>query len=320
MNIDFLETFMEVVRLGSLSEAARRLGISQSAISQQLQRLEQEIGLRLIDRSERGAVLTPAGRRFHRFAESVVRSRRQLGRDLDEMRGDVVGDLALAASTIPGEFILPSLLAEFRRLHPAVTAAVTMASSATVIERLDEGEFDIGFVGMLPSGHGLEAFPVGRDTIVLVVPPSHPLAGRPTVGAADLRGQPFVLREASSGTQRHVEMAMRPLGLDLSRSDAGLRLGASQAIVSSVEAGLGIGFVSSLAAEKSLALGRLRAVPVDGLELGREFFCVYRPGRIELRLEREFLAFAREWAARQPSDISSWAGGSSVVATTRPGQ
>jgi DNA-binding transcriptional LysR family regulator len=299
MNTDFLETFLEVVRLGSLSEAARRLGISQSAISQQLQRLEQEIGLQLIDRSERGAVLTPAGRRFHRFAEAVVAAKGELARDLDEMRDDVIGSLVLASSTIPGEFLVPRLLSEFRRLHPAVVATVTMLPSLTVVERLNAGDFDIGFSGLPPAGSGLEAFPVGSDTIVLVVPAAHPLAGRPSVTVAELRGQPFVLREETSGTQRSVEAALRPLGLDLGRPGNGLRLGTTQAVVSAIEAGLGIGFISDLAVEKSVALGRLRVLSVDGVAVKRRFFCVYRPRRIELRLEREFLAFAREWGSRQ---------------------
>jgi DNA-binding transcriptional LysR family regulator len=120
MNIEHLKTFQEIVRLGSFSEVARKLGISQPAVSFQVQKLEQELGIRLIDRSQRTISLTQAGHRLLRFAETVASEREKLGKDLEQMREYISGDLHIEASTIPGEFLLPALLAEFKKRHPAV--------------------------------------------------------------------------------------------------------------------------------------------------------------------------------------------------------
>ena len=119
MNIDHLKTFQEVVRLGSFSEVAKKLDISQPAVSFQIQRLEQELGIRLIDRSQRAIKLTSAGRRILHFAESVEIEREQLRHDLEQMREDISGDLLIAASTIPGEYLLPPLLAKYKKQYPS---------------------------------------------------------------------------------------------------------------------------------------------------------------------------------------------------------
>ena len=111
MNLDHLKTFQEVVRLGSFSEVARKLAISQPAVSFQIQKLEHELGTRLIDRSQRAITLTAAGKRLLNFAESIEKERDLLQHDLEHMREEVSGDLRIAASTIPGEFLLPRLLA-----------------------------------------------------------------------------------------------------------------------------------------------------------------------------------------------------------------
>src|SRR4030042_983894 len=119
MNIEHLKTFREIVRLGSFSEAAKELGISQPAVSFQIQKLEQELGIRLIDRSQRAIMPTKAGKRLLRFAEAVEGEREKLKQDLEHMREDISGDLLIAASTIPGEYLRPKLLAKFKQRHPS---------------------------------------------------------------------------------------------------------------------------------------------------------------------------------------------------------
>ena len=122
MNLDYLRTYLEVARLGSFSEAAKRLGITQPAVSFQIQRLEQELGVRLVDRSQKAISMTEAGKRLLRFADSVDQEHEHLLQDLDNLRQEVSGDLVIAASTIPGEFLLPPILAEFKAKHPAIRA------------------------------------------------------------------------------------------------------------------------------------------------------------------------------------------------------
>jgi DNA-binding transcriptional LysR family regulator len=163
MNIDYLKTFREVVRLGSFSEVAKNLSITQPAVSFQIQKLEQQLSIRLIDRTQRTITPTAAGKRLLRFAESVESDREQLLKDLAEMRDEVSGDLVIAASTIPGEYVLPPLLADFKKLHPAVRVQVDVSDSLTVINGVSSNTYEVGFCGVPPEGHGLTSFKISED-------------------------------------------------------------------------------------------------------------------------------------------------------------
>ena len=298
MNLDNLKTFLEVVKLGSFSEVAKKLAISQPAVSFQIQKLEQELGIRLIDRTQRAITLTAAGKRLLRFAESVESEREHLQHDLAQMREEVSGDLLIAASTIPGEFLLPPLLAKFKQMHPAVRVQVAISDSLTVINGVRDNAYEIGFCGMTPEGQDLESLKVAEDEIVLIVFPEHPFARRSEVTPAELEGEPLIFREATSGTQRNLETHLSRAGLDLRKWVPTLILGTTQAVVSAVAAGAGIAFVSNLAIKKSLALGLVRQVGVSGLSLNRDFYCIYRQERVVSRLLEEFITFVQIEASR----------------------
>ena len=186
MNLEYLKTYLEVVRLGSFSEVAKRLSISQPAVSFQIQKLERDLGVRLIDRGQKTIKLTDAGKRLVRFAEVVEKEQVRLMRDLDQLREEVTGNIIIAASTIPGEILLPPILGEFKALHPSVGARVDVSDSLTVISGVQSGAYDLGFCGTAPEGKELDYFKVAEDEIVLIVFPEHPFAKRkrmPLMGA-----------------------------------------------------------------------------------------------------------------------------------------
>ncbi len=293
MNIDHLKTFQEVVRLGSFSEVAKKLAISQPAVSFQIQKLEHELGIRLIDRTQRAITLTAAGKRLLKFAESVEAERDSLRADLDHMREEVSGDLLIAASTIPGEFLLPVLLAGFKQRHPAVKIQVDVSDSITVINGVRDNTYEVGFCGMPPEGQGLASFKIASDEIVLIVFPEHPFARKGEISPDELEGEPFIFREATSGTQLSLEDRLSLGGLDMRKWSPNLVLGSTQAVVSAVSAGAGIAFVSNLAIQKSLTLGMIRQVGVRGLRLSRDFYCIYRQERVVSRLLEGFINFVR---------------------------
>jgi len=297
MNLDYLRTYIELVKLGSFSEVARKLSISQPAVSFQIQKLERELGVRLIDRSQKTITVTAAGRRLLQFAESVEGERQHLKHDLDQLREEVTGDLLIVSSTIPGEFLLPSLLAGFKALHPAVRAQVAVSDSLTVINGVRDNAYEVGFCGIAPEGHDLESLKIAEDEIVLIVFPEHPFAGRSEVFLTELEGEPFIFREGTSGTQRNLETLLSRAGFDLRKWVPHLVLGTTQAVVSAVEARAGIAFVSDLAIKKSLSLGLVRQIQVKGLRLSRDFHCIYRKGQLGSRLLEEFVAFVQTEAS-----------------------
>ncbi|MBE0479959.1 MAG: LysR family transcriptional regulator [Dehalococcoidia bacterium] len=293
MNLDYLKTYIEILRLGSFSEAAKKLNLSQPAISFQVHKLERDLGVRLIDRGQKPVTPTEAGRLLLRFAESVERERSLLVQELDRVREQVTGNLNIIASTIPGEILLPRILHEFTLIHPSTGASVEISDSATVISNVQDGTFDIGFAGIAPDGRDLDSFKIGEDEIVLIVPPGHPLAGKDAVSVMDLAGENFICRSETSGTRQSLDAILSRAGASAGKLTSNLILGTTQAVVSAVEAGVGISFVSSLAIAKSLQLDLVKTVPVREIDLRRDFFCLYREERVVSRLLSEFIAFLR---------------------------
>jgi DNA-binding transcriptional LysR family regulator len=291
MNLDHLRTFLEVIRLQSFSEVAKKLSISQPAVSFQIQKLERDLGVRLIDRSQKSITVTEAGKRLLRFANAVEEERSQLLHDIDQLRQEVTGDLIIAASTIPGEFLLPPILSEFKARHPTIGIQVAISDSLAVINHVQSGTYEVGFCGIAPQDEELEVFRIAEDEIVLIVFPEHPFAQRQDVSLMEIAGEPLIFREETSGTQRNLESLLLKAGVDLGQYKPKLILGTTQAVVSAVEARVGIAFVSSLAIKKSVALNLVKVVKVGGLKLRRDFFCIYRKERMVSRLLEEFIAF-----------------------------
>jgi molybdate transport repressor ModE-like protein len=295
MNIEHLKTFREIARLGSFSGVAKELGISQPAVSFQIQKLEQELGTRLIDRSQRAVTLTSAGQRLLRFSEEVEGDYKKLQHDLEEIREDVSGDLNIAASTIPGEYLLPPLLAKFKQQHPAVKIQVMVTDSLTVINRVRDNVYEVGFCGIEPDGKDLEFFKIGSDEITLIVFSGHPFAGRGEITPDELAGEHFIFREETSGTQRNLENILSKAGFDIRKWSPQLVLGSTQAVIAAVAAGAGIAFVSSVAVRRGATMAAVREVKVRGLQTHRDFYCIYRKERIVSRSLNEFIRFAQTY-------------------------
>lgn len=293
MNLEYLRTYIEVIRFGSFSEVAKKLSISQPAVSFQIQKLEQELGVRLIDRRQKKLMMTEAGKRLLAFAKLFDKEHQALVHDFEYLREEIIGNLSIAASTIPGDFILPPILSEFKGRHPAVNIQVAATDSARVIEAVKSGEYDIGFCGVSPEDQELEAFKIAEDEIVLIVFPEHPFAGRKRVFFLELDAEPLIFREPTSGTQRSVETLLLNAGFDLSQCKPMLVLGTSEAVVTAVEAKSGIAFVSNLAIKKSVALGLVKVVAVEGVTLKRGFWCIYRKQMLASRLLEEFILFVK---------------------------
>jgi len=293
MNLDHLKTYIEVVTTGNFSEVAKKLGISQPAVSFQIQKLEQDLGVRLIDRKQKKLTLTEPGKRLLFFAQKVQDEYTGMLEDMNQLREDVVGNLFISASTIPGDFILPPMLSEFKTLHPSVQIQVAVSDSGQVIEDVETGTYDVGFCGILPEHREMEAVKIGEDEIVLIVAAGHPFAGRKSVSFMEIGDEPFIAREETSGTQKNVAALLKKAGFDINLLKPSLTLGTTEAVVSAVESRSGIAFVSNYAIKKSLSLNMVNAVSVEGLTLKRDFYCIYRKERIVSRLLDEFISFIK---------------------------
>ena len=304
MDITHVRTVLEIIKRGSFSEAASALNISQPAVSLHVQRLERELGARLLDRGGSRVHLTQHGEAFLKHARRIDAAEADMREDIARLAHDLTGTLRLAASTIPGEFLLPSLLADFTALHHNVVTDLSVSDTEAVISALENGTRDVGFTGAPVSRSNLTQKPVYKDALALVVPASHPLAGRSSVSVADLADERLIARESGSGTMASIRRILTESGLDPQRWSPGVVLGSTQAVLSGVEAGLGISFVSALAARRGVHAGTIAIVPVDGLTLERDLYMVYAQDHISTRLLEEFTRFAGEWLAHADEHIS----------------
>jgi DNA-binding transcriptional LysR family regulator len=294
MNIRYLRTFCSVARTGSFTETARRLGITQSAVSLQLQKLEREFGAHLVDRSRHPVGLTPAGEALLTEGELILLRYDSALEAVHRASGEVAGTLRLTASTIPAEYLLPRLLVGFVRLYPAVVPELSVSDSAGVYERLAEGSAAFGFTGARRDDLGLAHEPFAEDDIVMVALPGLAPA---SVGLSGLASLPLLVREEGSGTLLTVRGKLRAAGVNLAEVRPVMRLGSTQAVLTAVRAGGGAGFVSRLAAAASLADGSLQEIRVEGLELKRTLWLAYDAGRAVGGLRRAFLGFLRAQGA-----------------------
>lgn len=294
MNLDHLRTFVAVVEQGSFSAAARARRISQPAVTKQVQRMESELGLALMVRGPKRQVeLTPAGERLLAYAREILQQWEALDRDLADLREIGQGTLVLAASTIPGEYVLPGLLAAFRAEYPQIEVHMTVSDTEEVATKVLSDQADVGVLGSTLTRPGLRLERLTGDEIVLAVPPGHAFARRGSVTVDELHDEPLILREEGSGTRRSVETALSAAGYCLPQDKVVLNLGSTQAILQAVTQGLGLGFVSARAVAQGQADGRLASVRLAGVDLRRDLYLAYLPQREGDPLVTRFLGFIR---------------------------
>jgi DNA-binding transcriptional LysR family regulator len=294
MDLTQLRVFTVVARCSSLTAAAQELGLSQSTVSRTVQRAEEELGVQLLHRRGRSVALSPAGQRFLLWAESTLNRYRSMREELAGPVEGLSGRLRIAASTTPGEFLVPGLVSSFTTVHQGVEAEIAIADSDGVRRRLSARRAEVGFVGSPADDDRYLHEPIGEDEVVLVVPAGHRLAGRGRVGLRELDGERFVAREAGSGTRATFEAALARRGLPAPRFEVAMTLGSTEAVLSAVQDGCGVGLVSSLALARR-APGRVAVSRIRELSLRRRLYLVTERNR---RLAPAAAGFV-DWVRRQ---------------------
>lgn len=290
MRTEDLTALEAVAEAGSLTLAAHRLGSSQPTVSRQLQRLEAELGTALLTRQGRGVRLTPPGERVVAFARERLEAEEALRAELSQGSTQIRGVVRVIASTTPGDYLVPELVARFAEHHPTVRAEVEVVDSAAVPGAVLDHRADVGFAGRANPDERLVHVPVATDEIVLAVPAAHRLAGRSQAALAALAGERLIWREEGSGTQRTFMEALAQAGVELPAGSATASLGSTQAVVSAVRAGLGIGVVSQRALAGHNGQG-VAAVRIDGVPIRRHLWMVYEAGGPRPGPQSAFISF-----------------------------
>lgn len=273
-----LKVFRTVAEQENFRKASELLNITQPAVSQQVHALEEELGATLFDRSGSRVSLTPAGRVLLKYAQRVAAMAAEAETELAATQGEMAGELRIGASTTVAQYILPRMLARFRRYHPKVTISVISGNTEWAAEALLRGEIGAGVIEGPASSAGIHRQKLLDDRMALIVPGGHAWAKQESVALKKLPEIPLLMRERGSGSRRVVEVALRKAGLRMGQLQIEMELDTTGAIIAGVEAGLGAGIVSLVAVEKEVRMGVVRALPVEGLEIVRPITLIRRAG------------------------------------------
>lgn len=291
MDIHVLELFCKIVELGSFSKAADAVYLTQPTVSGHIKNLEEEVGVRLLDRLGHRATPTKAGELLYHHAKRILAVRQEAQQALDEFKGGLRGELIIGASSIPGGYVLPPLIGKFKAVYPDISIVLKVSDSKEIVEAVIDGAYEVGAVGAKFDDARIAYQKFAVDEMVLVVPPKHPWAGRGSVKAKELSSQLFFIRERGSGTRQIMEKALEHHNISTSAFKVIGEMGSNEAIRQAVKAGGGVAIISKLAVESDIKCRELRVLHIEGLKLTRDFYLITHRHRSHSPICKAFLKF-----------------------------
>jgi DNA-binding transcriptional LysR family regulator len=291
VQLPHLETFSKAAELSSFTGAAKALRLTQAAVSQRIQLVEKTLATPLFRRQGGRVLLTEAGRKLYGYAQRILDLYREARQEITGHQAPIGGELSLAASSIPGEHLLPALLSLFGQKCPHIRVRATISDSMGVMAQVERGEVSLGLVGRKSNNPHLEFRYLASDRMVLVVPPDHALSRRKKVAVKQLARHPLILRETGSGLRHCFEKSLEKAGLALSNLHVALELGSNEAIKEAVLQGVGVAILSTYAVQKEVKAGQFHALAVRNLHCDRDMFIVWDKRRVLPVPARLFLMF-----------------------------
>ena len=272
-----IKVFRAVAQHLNFSRAADELLLTQPAVTQQIKALEDEYGLPLFDRHGGRIALTSAGKALLPYADKLKAISDEAYEAVTSTAGSYAGNLALGASQTIGQYLLPNLVAAFLRENPRIAITAVSGNTDEMLQALAAHRIQLAMIEGPGLRKDLHIEPFMEDHMVLVVPASHEWADH-EVSIEALREAPLLMREFGSGSRRVVEGALAKAGIRKKDLKTAMELDSTEGLLSVVEAGLGVTFVSRWAVRNQLALGTLRLARVKGLGLSRMFSLAYPAG------------------------------------------
>jgi DNA-binding transcriptional LysR family regulator len=304
IELSTLRIFLVAAEEKNFSNAAKRLHLSQSAVSQNIQSMEHAYGVDLFVRQGRNMELSEAGQSILPLVRETVRSARLLDDAFQEINHHVGGELLIGCSTSAGKYLLPSLLSDFQHKYPAVHPRVKVMGREGVYERLLNQTLPIGISSKYFEHRELECQPLFDDKIYLIVPAQHPWVAYGKATPDDLLDQKIIMREETSGTCETVMQGLKSYGITPDMLNVSMELSSPEAIEMAVERGVGIAFVSEMVAARGLAFGHVKKVDLQGLELKRTVYISRHMNYPLTRTQSLFWDFAK--AQREKLNTEIW--------------
>ncbi len=287
LTLQQLKLFESVVRNNSFTRAAEELHLTQPAVSIQIKRLEEQVGMPLFEQVGKKIFPTAVGEELAQASKDILGRLEELKNTVDNLQGSVQGPLRVSVVTT-AKYFIPHLLGAFLQQYPDVEPSFNFSNRAAVIQRLTDNLDDFVVMGQIPDSKNLEAYPFLENILVVIAHPAHPLAQKKNVALEELVKHRFLVREADSGTRMVVDRMLNKHGLAL---EPYMELGSSEAIKQGVMAGLGLGVLSlhSLLLERDA--GKLVVLNAEGFPIKRRWYAVHLKGKKLSLAGRTFLDF-----------------------------
>jgi DNA-binding transcriptional LysR family regulator len=279
VDIRRLEVFCKVVDLGSFTRAAEAALLSQPSVSEHIRTLEEHYNEKLIDRLGRRAQPTHAGKILYQYARRIIQLKDEADQAIKQFQGNLSGKLAVGASTIPGAYLLPSLIEGFKSNYSSIELMLKISGTTAVVEEILKGTLELGLIGTMWKDQRVECEEMFSDELVLTVHPDHPWAQRSSVYPGELLDTPFILREPGSGTRIEMTQGLKRAGVEPSHFQVVAEVGSNEAVRQGVRSRIGVAILSSLSVAEDVERGSLVTVPIEGLTMPRSFYLVQRRNR-----------------------------------------
>ncbi len=288
MQIETLKIFCDLAEMKSFSQAAERNFVTQSAVSQQVRGLEERFKRRLLERvrGRREVRLTDAGVAFYEESRNVLAAYAQLQERLRSMDDNISGTVRVATVYSIGLHELPPAVRRFMALYPLARIDLEYSRTTRIVRDVSSGTVELGVLAYPEKRRGLTVVPLPGDRLVLICPPSHPLASRRKVKAAELQGQDFVLFERDIPTRRATDRLLKSHGVTVRRV---AEFDNIETIKRAVEVGFGLGIVPRPSVIDEQNRGQLSVVALAGPEWTRSVGVIHRSDRQLTAAARKFI-------------------------------
>lgn len=268
-----LQVFVTVAEKKNFTRAAEKLHMTQPAVSQYIRQLEEEIGTRLLERTNKYVRLNKAGEIVYHHAKEILGIYTKMQHLVDDLIHQTKGSLSIGASFTFGEYVLPQLIAQLRHTYPDIQASVLIGNTAKIADLVTAHQLDIGIVEGAFEGKQLKERKFAKDAMYIIASANHVLAKQDKVTQADLEKEMWIIREQGSGTREATISMLQDIGISPKEQ---MTFSSTQSIKQAVEAGLGITLLSKWAVQKELKAGDLKIIFVQGLPFYRSFSIITR--------------------------------------------
>ncbi|ADT67880.1 LysR family transcriptional regulator [Pseudoalteromonas sp. APC 3356] len=291
MNISLkqLKVFVGITQHTTLSAASERLYLSKAALSMALSELEKQLGHPLFDRVNHRLILNQEGQKLLPLADELLHRANDIN-TLFSSHAKASGTLKIGASDTIGNHVLPSILSGFRQQQQHYSQQVFISNSELICQKLRDFELDIALIEGHAQQSDLVSTVFSQDTMCIIAPPSHPLAAKPQLSFNNLASSQWVLREAGSGSR---SFFLQNLATHIDNWSQSFELNTTEALINSIAEGLGLGCLSSLAAQYALNDGRVTQLNLNH-PMQRQFWLVMHKDKYKNPLLTQFIDFCHK--------------------------